>query len=147
MKRKGFTLVEILIVIGIISILFSMGVGSYSAIQRNGRDSRRKADLEQIRAGLEMYRKTNNAYPTALPNPSPGLPFGAALTDGTNTYLQTLPQDPRATSRVYYYTTSGADYTLATQLEGTSTCTSSPPANSCGTGFACNYCLGSYGQK
>lgn len=147
MKRKGFTFVELLIVIGILTILFSMSVGSYGAIQRSARDDRRKADLEQIRAGLEMYRVNNNVYPTAIPTPAAGLPFGSALGDATNTYLQTIPNDPRNPAQVYYYSTTGSDYTLATRLEKTSTCTSPPGANSCGTGFTCNYCLGSYGQK
>lgn len=138
---------ELLIVIGLITILFSMGISSYSSIQRKARDDRRKADLEQIRAALEMYRSNNSAYPTALPTPSPGLPIGSPLTDVTNTYLQKIPSDPVSPLRSYYYTVSGGDYTLATHLEGTSSCTAAPGGNSCGNGFACNYCLGSYGQK
>lgn len=146
-SKKGFTFVEIMIVVGLITILLAIGIGSYSAIQRGARDDRRKADLEEIRSALEMYRSNNNAYPTPLPSPSPGLPFGLALLDGTNTYLQTIPQDPRNPARIYYYAQSGSDYTLATQLEGVSSCTTPPGGNSCGTGLTCNYCLGSYGQK
>lgn len=146
-KRRGFTFVEILIVVGLLTILFSMGVGSYSSIQKKARDDRRRADIEQIRAALEMYRSTNNAYPTAFPTPTPGLAFGSPLSDVLNTYLQKIPQDPTNPNRTYYYSTSGNDYTLAAQLEGTSSCTSAPGGNSCGTGYACNYCLGSYGQK
>ena len=131
----------------IMSIIVSMGVVTFAGLQRKGRDERRKADIEQIRGALEFYRTNNNAYPTALPTPSPGLPFGFSFGDGTNTYLQTIPSDPRSPARKYYYSTSGSDYTLATQLESTSSCASTPPANSCGTGLACNYCLGAYGQK
>jgi type II secretion system protein G len=147
MKKNGFTLVEILIVVGLLTILFSMGIGSYTSIQKKARDDRRRADIEQIRAALEIYRTTNNAYPTAAPTPASGLPFGSPLSDLVNTYLQKIPQDPLSPARSYYYATSGGDYTLGAQFEGTSSCTTTPPANSCGTGFSCNYCQGSYGQK
>ncbi len=138
---------EILIVIGLMTLILTIGIGSYTAVSRNGRDSRRKSDLEEIRSALEMYRSNNNAYPTALPTPSPGIAFGSAFGDATNTYLQKSPQDPVSPRQIYYYAASGSDYTIAAQLEGTSTCISPPGGSSCGTGFACNYCLGSYGQK
>lgn len=145
--RRGFTLVEILIVVGIMTIILSMGIGSYSSINRKARDDRRRADLEQIRSALEMYRSNNNVYPTALPTPAGGLPFGSPFSDTSNTYLQKTPQDPVSPRQVYYYQVSGSDYTIAAQLESTSTCVSAPGGSSCGVGMACNYCLGSYGQK
>ena len=147
--RKGFTILELIIVIGILTMLFAMGTSTFTAINRKGRDNRRRSDIEQIRAAVEMYRtnSTTGVYPTSPPLPSPGLPFGSALGDGTNTYLQSIPQDPRSPARIYYYTSNGTDYTLATELEETSTCANSPPANSCGSGFSCNYCLGPYGKK
>lgn len=147
--RAGFSLVELLIVIGLITILATIGVGSYTNVQQGARDTRRKADVQLIRGALENYRENNNAYPTPA-TASNGLPFGTgALTDTAgNVYLQTVPQDPSSV-RKYYYTLSGADYTLASQLESTSACTvaPTPAANSCGTGFSCNHCYGSYGQK
>lgn len=144
-QKKGFTLIEILVVATIISLLAGGGLISYSTFSKNSRDARRKADLEQIRAALEMYRSNVGAYPTTAP--PQGLPFGTgSLTDGSNTYLQKIPQDPKS-NRNYFYSSSGSNYTLACQLENSSTCTSPPGGNSCGSGFPCNYCLGPYGQK
>lgn len=144
-KKQGFTFIEIILVVGLITMITMIGVGSYTTILKKGRDNRRKADLEEIRSALEMYRSANNVYPTSAPNP--GFPFGSSFGDGTNTYLQKAPQDPVYPRQTYYYTTNGSDYTIATQLEGTSTCSSPPASSSCGTGYNCNYCLGSYGQK
>lgn len=148
-RNGGFTFVELLIVISLITILSTIGIASYSGVQQGGRDNRRKADLQLIRGALESYRENNNAYPTPVVA-SNGLPFGTgALSDAAgNIYLQTVPADPVAAQK-YYYTLSGADYTLATRLESTSTCTAAPTpgANTCGTGFTCNHCYGSYGQK
>lgn len=145
---KSFTLIEILVVATIISLLAGIGMVSYSSITKSSLDARRKADLEQIRAAIEMYRSNNSSYPTTLS-------FGGNLCDPAptgcppvgNKYLEKVPQDPKSTIKTYYYTGSSSDYTLASQLEGSSTCSSPPGGNSCGTGFPCNYCLGPYGQK
>ncbi|NCO89124.1 type II secretion system protein, partial [Candidatus Roizmanbacteria bacterium] len=40
--KKAFTLLEILVVIGIISIMVAMGTASYSTAQKKARDAKRK---------------------------------------------------------------------------------------------------------
>lgn len=138
MKIKGFTLLELLIVIGIIGILASIGFASYSTIQKLARDSKRKADLEQVRAALEMYRSTEDlGYPV-------GSTYSTTLSILTSPtiYIQNLPLDPKNPTNTYYYTGTTSDYTLGSYLEGGgTTCV----AGQCGGN--CNYCLGPYGQK
>lgn len=142
--KKAFTLVEILVVVTIISLLASIAAVSYSRFVKQSRDARRKTDIEQIRASLELYRNFKGAYP------SPPMNFGTgALQDGTTVYMSKIPKDPMATSptaNTYYYTSSGTfqDYTLCAYIEGGDTSVS---LNSCGSGIVCNYCMGPYGQK
>src|SRR3989338_8593710 len=148
-RNNGFTLMEILITLTIIGIILSIATLSFTSVRMDSRDGRRKTDLEEVRSALEQYKSNNNAYPT--PGSSFGLPFGQSglLDSASNTYLQRIPQDPLYPRRNYYYQTSGADYTLSTELENVETTPCAIPAggNSCGTGFACNYCMGSYGKK
>ncbi len=47
-KNKGFTLVELLVVISIISVLSVIGITSYSSVQSKARDTKRKADIDAI---------------------------------------------------------------------------------------------------
>jgi len=61
--QTGFTLVEILIVIGILGVLSTVGFTSYTATQKNSRDSRRKIDLEMIKQALEVYKSDKGNYP------------------------------------------------------------------------------------
>ena len=145
--QKGFSLIEILIVVTIISLLVSIAAFSYSSFIRQSRDAKRKTDIEQIRASIEMYKSFNNVYPTPdTTSPNNGMPFGTAgITDTSTTYISKLPNDPRASSGyTYFYTTlsNNLDYTLCAYLESSGTAT----ANSCGTS-ACTYCMGPYGEK
>ncbi len=155
-NSKAFTLLELLVVIAIISLLVAGAAVSYSQFVKQARDAKRKADLDNIRAALEQYRSVNDVYPTSAA--APGLPFGSGpLNDQkspANTYMGLVPQDPKSSTANYYYyfPLGGTDYTLATHLEGTSSCTTSPPqggsATSCSsTDGICNYCLGAYGPK
>lgn len=54
-SKKGFTLLEMLIVIGIIAILVAMGAVSYSTAQKKARDARRRADITAIQKAMEQY--------------------------------------------------------------------------------------------
>lgn len=61
---RGFTLIELLVVVTIISLLAGAGFVSYINVSRNSRNAKRLADLEQVRASLELYRTENGVYPT-----------------------------------------------------------------------------------
>lgn len=141
-KQTGFTLVEILVVATIISLLAAGGAISYSQFTKQSRDARRKADLEQIRSAVEMYRSNNNQYPASIT-------VGGDICDpggcASGTYMKNVPNDPKS-PRTYYYTGSTNDYTLGAELEQASTSSCGDCETTAGT-QACNYCLGPYGQK
>jgi general secretion pathway protein G len=144
--RQGFTMVELLVVSTIIVLLASAAFVSYSTINRNSLDARRKADLEQIRSAIEMYRSNNGSYPTTL-TISCATAGDSFASDGI-TYLGKIPGDPKCATYAYYYTATADDYTLAAELEGSDPgCGSAPGGSSCGASNPCNYCLGPYGEK
>lgn len=61
---RGFTIVEIIVVITAIAILAAITTVSYTGLQIRSRDNERAADIDSIRAGLESYYEQNGVYPS-----------------------------------------------------------------------------------
>ena len=64
-KQKGFTIVELLIVIVIIGILAAITIVAYNGIQQRSRDAQVISGVEVYRKALKSYEIVNSAYPTA----------------------------------------------------------------------------------
>lgn len=112
--KKGFTLVELLVVISILGILASIALVSFRSAQMRGRDAQRKSDLKQISSSLELYYSDYGKYPAASSD-GLGLIVGCPSTTDTacawgsgqfwdekTIYFRTVPKDP-VTGQNYYY--------------------------------------------
>lgn len=126
--KRGFTLIEILVVIALIGVLAGILLVSFQGVRKSARDGRRKADIEQIRAGLEMCRQETRVYPNNLP--------GCALVPAGIT-------DPLSGYRYVYSKISDTAYSLCAYLEaGPETpCAGVACGGNCNVGAstACNY--------
>lgn len=65
-QGRGFTIVELLIVVVVIGILASITLVAYSNVQGRARDSRRMTELNAIVKALELYKLNNGAYPNEV---------------------------------------------------------------------------------
>lgn len=100
-KTRGFTLMEILVSISIIAVLVAIGIVSYSSINQRSRDARRKSDVEQLRAALELYRSENGYYPNVGSGAFVPISYlSATLVD--EGYMPDLPNDPQDNVKNYY---------------------------------------------
>ena len=72
--RKGFTLIEMLVVVAIIGLLSSTILVGLGNARSRARDARRISDLRQIQTGLENYYvEHDQSYPQQLYASIPGL--------------------------------------------------------------------------
>ncbi|MEK7496176.1 MAG: type II secretion system protein [Patescibacteria group bacterium] len=115
--KKGFTLIEILIVVAIIGLLSSVvlvGLGSFRA---RGRDARRLADLRQTQNALELYYTKNTKYPSLVGGDSWSSLTNSLVNAGIG--VSTISNDPLSPDKTYLYgvTGDGQNYVLATTLE------------------------------
>ncbi len=64
-KRKGFTLIEVLVVVAIIAILAILGLALFGNVQRNARDGRRRSDINAIAKAMEA-NYTSSGFQTNI---------------------------------------------------------------------------------
>ncbi|MBI3589199.1 MAG: type II secretion system protein [Candidatus Liptonbacteria bacterium] len=116
-SRKGFTLIEILVVVAIIAILASIVVYGVGPAQKKARDARRLSDLHGVQTLLEVYHQNAGKYPAA----SDWATFTTAMTTPpAGTANTKVPDDQRAPAKHYLYETDAtqSDYVLGAELEG-----------------------------
>ena len=115
-KLKAFTLVEVLVVIGIIALLTTVVYASLSRATAKSRDGERIARISNIQLALSYYYSHFNAYPQTLEEMGPD-------------YLKNVPdldctsfQDAGREDTFCYVplTKSGGAYS---ECQGTDTCT------------------------
>lgn len=139
--KRGFTLIEILVVIAVIGILIALSAVAYQAIRKSSRDTKRRADLQDIRSALELYRTDCRAYP-----PSLGSSLVGSGVCGGNVYLQQVPADPTPSSYSYQYRLISAGYNLCAYLENGPVgvdCNGDGNANDFCGNSPCNYMVSS----
>ncbi len=65
-NQKGFTLLELLVVIGIIGLLASILVVNLTSTRRRARDTKRVADVRNLQTAGEDYYGRSGKYPTTI---------------------------------------------------------------------------------
>lgn len=64
-KQKGFTIIEVVLVLAIAGLIFLMVFIALPALQRNQRDTQRKNDLSRAQSAINSYQSNNrNALPS-----------------------------------------------------------------------------------
>lgn len=96
-KKAGFTLIEIVIVIVILGVLITATMIAVTPSLNKSRDGRRKTDLHKIQSALEEYRSDNGTYPERSQLSTCG-DNNAAL----SSYLKVVPCEPNSTTPYYY---------------------------------------------
>ena len=168
--NKGFTLVELLVVMAILGVLVTLIGTSFRSAQLRGRDAQRKSDLKQIATALELFFNDYGFYPLAdgegkimacpYEKGVGGVPcrwatgkfvdiFPTTATERT-IYFKKLPDDPVIGYDYYYRLPDGGNnkkFQLFAKLENSQDqdclggdCLNSPVDYQCGN-VTCNFSL------
>jgi general secretion pathway protein G len=82
MKARGFTLIEVLIVITLIVVLAAVGMPTYQNSVRRAQEATLKENLFRMNDAIDQYYADKNKYPASLQD---------LVSEG---YLRKIPEDP-----------------------------------------------------
>lgn len=142
---KGFTLVELLIVIAILAILSTLGINNFISSRTKAQDLARKSDLSTIAKALEAYNNDHHGYPLddgsghiICRSPATICAWGSPFSDINGTvYIATLPTNS-GTSPYVYESSDGTTFSIYTVLENTNDPSQITSTKDCGS-VKCNY--------
>jgi general secretion pathway protein G len=125
--KKGFTLVELLIVIIIIAVLAAIAIPKFSNSSQRSKESSLRANLKLVRNAIDLFRADTGAFPANMAglttSTTSGLNAAAATctiaaTDWRGPYLQAVPVDPVSGSAMTYGTAAADVGTVKSSATG-----------------------------
>lgn len=92
--KKGFTIIELLIVIAVIAILVGIALPRFKGMRDEGNIARAKGELRTLQTGVESYRIHTGAYPAAAN-------FQTTLVNATPQIISAAMNDPFTANTPY----------------------------------------------
>ncbi|OGG23920.1 hypothetical protein A3A79_01830 [Candidatus Gottesmanbacteria bacterium RIFCSPLOWO2_01_FULL_43_11b] len=102
-SKKGFSLIELLVVITIIAALVGVALPNFLGARQRAKDAKRKAELRELKSALRLYYNDFNSYPSGTGTLINGCgttgtsacsqtgPFQAGPSGGETVYMKNLP--------------------------------------------------------
>lgn len=119
MQKKGFTIIELLVVVSIIALIASSVFVLLSQARMKGRDAARERHIKTLQTALDSYYTNARSYPVCDPGQFiTGTDCMSLPLIGAEAF-SAAPRDPmnQGNYRYFYESASGADYAITYYLE------------------------------
>ena len=120
LRPRGFTIIELLVVLAIIGLMTALGFALFSEARAKSRDAKREKDIKVLQDALAIYVTNAGTYPVT----SSGEIYltgsdAVSVTLVSSGAIQAIATDPQNTGnfRYRYVSADGFTYTLAYYLE------------------------------
>jgi general secretion pathway protein G len=100
-RQRGFTLIEILVVVALIGLLAAFIVPNVIGQSEKARVDLARANMNAISTQLEMFRMHNGRYPTSEEGLRALVEKPANARNWTAPYLSKMPEDPWGNAYIY----------------------------------------------
>jgi type II secretion system protein G len=125
--QRGFTLIELMIVVAIIGILAAIAIPVYASIQQRARIAKAWADMRTLASALTIYQAHTGSFPAALSTLTATASNGQGATAGP--FMARIPDPPNLGTppwpASYGYTDNG-DGTFTLTASGDNTTVTIP---------------------
>jgi type II secretion system protein G len=117
--RRGFTLVELLVVIVVLAVLAAIVLPKFVGASQRSRESALRADLKLLRNAVSAFNADTGTYPASLADlaattapaagkSATGTDVNITASDWHGPYIEEVPTDPISSGAFGYSTASGS---------------------------------------